>query len=249
MKQVICAAAVWIGVLIFSIAEAPAEDRWPSPVADREVYSFFLFDLFEYQAGRNADGLRWDVVGWVGGDYDRLWLKTEGAHQPSGEDSGEADLQILYGRLISPFWDFQAGVRREWLYSAGPDKTRDFIVIGVQGLAPYWFELEPALFISEDGDISARFTAEFDLLFTQRLILQPRFETEFAFQEVEEFGVGQGINDVELGLRLRYEFRREFAPYLGISWRRDVGETADLTRRDGEDVEDFSLVGGVRMWF
>lgn len=244
-----------VGILLILLAlfggavTARAEERWPQPVEDSGIFSFFLFDLLEYQASEDANHLRWDVAGWVGGDYNRLWLKSEGRHRTSGADSGKADAQILYGRLISPFWDFQVGVRHERVYGPGPDKSRSFAVIGLQGLAPYWFELEPSLFISEDGDVSARFTAEYDLPLTQRLILQPRFEIDLSLQKVEKFGVGQGVNDVELGLRLRYEIRREIAPYVGVSWRRDVGETAGLARRAGEDVEDFTVVGGMRIWF
>ena len=115
--------------------------------------------------------------------------------------------------------------------------------------APYWFEVEATAYISEDGDLSAALEAEYDLLLSQRLILQPRFETSIAVQEVEEYGVGQGINDIELGLRLRYEIRREFAPYIGVSWSRKIGETADLAEDEGEDTDVISFVAGVRVWF
>lgn len=224
---------------------APAE--WPAPVADTHLNSFFLFDQLEYQY--SAEVLHWDVMSWIGGDYNRLWIETEGDQSTDG-DGGEIErLDLLYGRLIAPFWDLQAGIGYQRLYGPGPDDDRLFAVIGLQGLAPYGFEVDANLRVSEDGDISADLEAEYDLLLTQRLILQPRMATDFAVQEVEAFGVGQGFNSISLGLRLRYEIRREFAPYIGLVWLRKLGETADLARAEGEDREDLSVVTGVRFWF
>src|SRR5690606_4587096 len=122
-------------------------------------------------------------------------------------------------------------------------------VIGIQGLAPYWFEVEASAYLAEGGDVSARFEAEYDILFTQRLILQPRFETGLAASRDRERGIGRGFNDVTLGLRLRYEIKREFAPYIGVTWTRALGETADFARREGEDINEFAVVAGVRMWY
>ena len=166
-----------------------------------------------------------------------------------GERGGEAEVQALYSRLIAPFWDFQAGLRYDQFSGAGFDRGRTFAVIGLQGLSPYRFELEPALFISQDGDVSARLTATYDLLLTQRLILQPRLDFDAAVPSAEKFGIGEGVNSVGLGLRLRYEFTREFAPYVGVHWLRRFGETADLSRRGGGDVQDIAVVFGVRLWF
>ena len=175
-------------------------------------------------------------------------MKFEGDDQtsPSG---GDLELQALYSRMIAPFWDFQVGLRYDQQYGPGPDQDRTFAVLGVQGLAPYRFEVEPALFVSEDGDISGRLVGTYDLLFSQRLILQPRFESNIAASSVPRFGVGSGINDIQLGLRLRYEIRREFAPYIGVSWQRKFGDTADLARADGEDIHNLAFVGGFRVWF
>ncbi|RME61879.1 MAG: copper resistance protein B, partial [Alphaproteobacteria bacterium] len=141
--------------------------------------------------------------------------------------------------------DLQAGVRHDF----EPDPSRTFGVIGIQGLAPYWFEIDAAAFISGDGDVSARIEAEYELLLTQRLILQPRVELNFAVQEVEELGIGSGLSIAEAGLRLRYEIDRQFAPYVGFSWNRKIGDTADFARADGEDVGALSFVAGLRMWF
>lgn len=222
---------------------------WPKPVADQMTFGYLLLDRLEYGLGAGADRLHLDAQGWYGGDYNRLWFKFEGQQATSQGSAGNGEIQGLYSRLIAPFWDFQAGVRHDRTWGPGPDLNRTFAVIGLQGLAPYWFEVEPALFISEDGDVSARLTASTDLLLTQRLILQPRFDLNAAVQSAPKFGVEEGFNDVELGLRLRYEVHRQFAPYVGISWLRRLGETADLSRRNGDGSQDFRVVLGVRLWF
>ena len=222
---------------------------WPEPVEDRQRFGSLLVDQLEYRLKEGADTVRWDVVGWYGGDYNRLWLKTEGDWRASGERGGEAEGQALYGRLIAPFWDFQVGLRYDQFSGAGFDRSRGLAVIGLQGLAPYWFELEPALFISQDGDVSARLTATYDMPLTQRLILQPRLDLDAAVQSVEKFGVGDGINNAGLVLRLRYEIMRELAPYVGIHWLRRFGETADISRRGGGGAEDIAGVFGMRLWF
>ena len=224
--------------------------NWPEPVEDSQRFGFLLFDQLEYRMKSGADDTaRWDVQGWYGGDYNRLWMKTEGEWRTGGERGGEAEVQALYSRLIAPFWDFQAGLRYDQFSGAGFDRGRTFAVIGLQGLSPYRFELEPALFISKDGDVSARLTATYDLLLTQRLILQPRLDFDAAVPSAEKFGIGEGVNSVGLGLRLRYEFTREFAPYVGVHWLRRFGETADIARRGGGDVQDLAVVFGVRLWF
>ncbi|MBE9135708.1 copper resistance protein B [Nodosilinea sp. LEGE 07088] len=223
-------------------------DEWPEPVEDSQVFSYFLIDQLEYRFNEGEDTFNWDAIGWVGGDYQRLWIKTEGDVGLNSDD-GEAELQLLYGRLIAPFWDFQAGIRYDQVYSSEGGPGRAFGVIGFQGLAPYLFEIDSSLFVSQEGDISARFTAEYQFLLTQQLILQPEFETNIALQKVEEFGVGSGLNDIELGLRLRYEINRRFAPYLGISWTQKFGETANFAREDGEEVSNFAVVGGFRFLF
>ena len=224
------------------------KEDWPEPVNDSKIYSLLLVERLEYRGHDGEDLLNWEILSWIGGDYERLWIKSEGDVSPE-DGHGEAEVQLLYGKLISSFWDFQAGLRYDRLYGSEQDSGRAFGVIGVQGLAPYLFELDAAMFVSEDGDLSARFVAEYQLLLSQRLILQPELETNLAAQKVEEFGVGPGINDIELGVRMRYEFSRQFAPYLGINWSRKFGETADLAREEGESVDDFSVLGGMRLLF
>jgi len=215
---------------------------------DEIAFSKVIFDQLEYRNNDGEDILRWDIQGWRGTDFNKLWLKFEGENGASS-NAADLELQALYSRAIAAFWDFQIGVRYD--LAINPDSTDDrlFAVLGFQGLAPYWFDLEPALFISEDSDVSARLTTTYDLLFTQRLILQPRFEINVAASEVRKFGVGKGVNDVQLGLRLRYEIRREVAPYIGLSWTRQLGDTEDLARANGEGVNDITVVAGVRIWF
>jgi copper resistance protein B len=224
------------------------ESEWPEPESDMK-FGTLIFDQLEYRANVGNDTIAWDAQGWYGGDINRLWIKSEGEVQADGGSEGDIEVQLLYSRMIAAFWDFQAGLRVDQIWGSDSDPNRVLAVIGFQGLAPYLFEVEPTLFISEDGDISARLTATADLLITQKLILQPRFESEVASRTSKRFGVGEGLEYVELGLRLRYEVRREFAPYIGVNWLRQYGKTSDLSRADGSEDELFSVVAGLRLWF
>ncbi|MGE3537333.1 MAG: copper resistance protein B [Candidatus Tectimicrobiota bacterium] len=223
---------------------------WPSPVADSALYNFLRFDLLEYQRDTDGlDALRWDLLGWFGGDYHRFWLKSEGRFAPR-EDT-EVEVQVLYGRLIAPFFDLQAGLRFDQRLRPGsdPDPARVYAVVGLQGLAPYRFDIEPTLFLSQKGKVSGRLTAAYDVLLTQRLVVQPRLETNVALQKDTDLGSGAGVNDLELSLRLRYEIRREFAPYIGFTWKESFGETHDLLTREGAHPAHLAFVAGVRLWF
>jgi copper resistance protein B len=202
-------------------------------------------DRFEYSSGDGNPHLLWDAQGWYGGDLHKLWVKTEGEVMLGGGKVEEAEIQALYSRAILPFFDLQAGVRHD--FEHGP--TRTYGVIGLQGLAPYMFEIDFASFVSNKGDVSARVELEYDLLITQRLIAQPRAELNFALQDVPEHGVGSGLSSADLGLRLRYEIAREFAPYIGVSWSRSIGNTEDFVRAEGGDPSTLSFVAGVRFWF
>ena len=217
-------------------------------VMDNKVYSLVLFDLLEYQHTGAENPVTWDMLWWIGGDFTRLWIKSEGAHSTT-VGSGDVEVQALFSRLFAPFWEWQAGLRLDIQYGTGTARTRVLAVVGLEGLAPYWFEVEPAVFVSHEGDISARVTTTYDMFVTQRLIAQPRIEVNVAVQEVPEFGVGSGLNDLGLGFRLRYEIRREYAPYVGIGWLRRFAGTADLARLSGEAVSDLAAVGGLRVWF
>lgn len=218
-----------------------------SIMKDNETYAYLVAERLEYTSITGSDPLAWDVQGYIGKSYDKFWFQSEGSSLTSQKE-GDMEFQGLYSRTITPYFDFQTGIRYDLMYSRAENLSRGFAVIGLQGLAPYMFETETDLFISDKGNISARILGTYDLLFTQRLIGQPRFETNIAVQKVEKFGVGSGFNDVQLGFRLRYEIRREFAPYIGISWNRQLGGTADMVRLEGGKVSTFGLLGGVRFW-
>ncbi|MEW5745078.1 MAG: copper resistance protein B [Nitrospirota bacterium] len=225
--------------------EGPQKNFGVQFVHDNEVFAVFFGDRLEYQTREGKELLLWDVQAWVGADYNKLWLKSEGTWLIDDEKVDEAQVELFYSRTISPFWDLQLGIRHDFK----PDPDRTFAAFGVQGLAPNWFEVEATAYVSEDGDVSAAVEAEYDLFLGQRLILQLRFEVGLAAQDVEKYGTGQGITDIELGARLRYELRREFAPYIGVSWSRKIGETASLARAAGNDTGSVSFVAGIRIWF
>lgn len=204
---------------------------------------WFQGDRFETQVRDGREGYLWDLQGYYGGPTSRLWFKSEG-EGTFGEPIEQAEVQALYAQAFAPFWDLQAGVRQDL---GGPDTTH--AVIGVQGLSPYMFEVDAALFLSQRGDLTARIEGEVDQRITQRLILQPRAEVNLSAQDIPRLGVGSGIDSVEVGVRLRYEFIREFAPYIGIeqSWR--VGGSADYARARGEDPSVTNYLVGIRFWF
>lgn len=207
------------------------------------LIGYTSFDL-EYQSRKGHDGYSWNGEVWYGGDINRLTIKSEG-EGAFGEGLEGTETQLLYSRAIGPYFNTQAGVRQDF----GPGADRTYATIGFEGLAPYWFEVEGALFLSDKGDLLGRFEAEYDQRITQKLVLQPAAEVSFALQDVPESGIGSGVSDVELGLRLRYEIVKEFAPYVGVAWSRKLGDTARFARTAGEGVESTSLVIGVRTWF
>lgn len=204
---------------------------------------WFQADRAEMQVRDSSNGYLWDLQGYYGGTTSRFWFKSEGEGS-FGKRVEDAEFQALYAKAVAPFFDLQAGIRQD---TAGPDTT--YAVLGIQGLAPYMFEVDGALFFSHRGDLTARIEAELDQRITQSLILQPRAEINFAAQDVPQLGVGAGIDSLELGVRLRYEITREFAPYIGVeqSWR--IGDSADFARAAGEDPSVTNFVVGVRFWF
>jgi len=204
---------------------------------------WFQADRAEYRAREGDDGYLWDIQAYYGGDIDKFWLKSEGEGS-FGEQLEAAEVQGLWSHAIGPWWDLQAGVRQDL---TGAERTH--AVIGVQGLAPYLFEVDAAAFLSTKGDLTARIEAELDQRITQRLILQPRVELNFAAQDIPELGVGAGLDSAEAGLRLRYEFTREFAPYVGIEQEWKAGRSADYARAAGEDPSVTNYVVGLRFWF
>lgn len=225
-------------------AEAMADSR----KSLREMHGdfpvfWFQGDRLELQSRAGDEGYLWDVQGYYGGPTQRLWFKSEGEGDV-GDRIEHAEVQALYARAIAPYWDLQAGVRQD----VGDVETTH-AVIGIQGLAPYMFEIDAAMFVSHRGDLTARVEAEVDQRITRRLILQPRAEVNLSAQNVPRLGVGSGLDNVEVGVRLRYEFAREFAPYIGVeqSWR--MGQSADFARAAGQDPSVTNYVVGVRFWF
>lgn len=198
-------------------------------------------DLLEWSP--DGDHYGWEVEGWYGGDINRLAFRTEG-EGAFGEGVEAAEVQLLYSRAVGRYTDVQAGLR----YDVEP-RGRAYATVGFGTMFPYWFEAEGALFLSEDGDLLGRLESSYDWRLTQRLILQPRAELEFAAQDIPGLGVGSGLSSGELGLRLRYEIRREFAPYIGVNHERRFGDTAGFARNASEDVSSTKFVVGVRAWF
>ena len=248
--------------------EAIGNEPAPAPPTDRAAEAFYdpaelamsrtmmakemgggsyynvLFNLAEVQVHKAANSYRWDGEAWFGGDINRFVVKSEGSGDFRGK-TGEAEVQALYSRAIDPYFNLHAGLR----YDIRPTPSRTYATIGIEGLAPYFFEVGGALFLSDRGDVLARAEGSYDQRITQRLILQPRIELNFAAQDVRANGIGAGLSDIELGLRLRYEIKREFAPYIGVSYDSKIGNTARFARIDGERVSAVSFVFGVRTWF
>jgi copper resistance protein B len=191
----------------------------------------------------NPTPQRLEAQAWMGYDLNKVWLKSDIERGDSETESG--DVEVLYGRAIAPFWDFQAG----WKHDFDPGPSRDWFAVGFQGLAPYLFEVESTLYLGGLDRNSFELSAEYELLFTQRLILSPEIELIFNDYNDERIGAGSGLSSAEAGLRLRYEIRREFAPYLGIHWERVYGNTADFVEDEGDSVDELQLVVGFRAWF
>lgn len=231
--------------LIFG-AEAMARARRGMVAENGDIRTTaVIIDRLEVGFGDEDESYLWDVQGWSGGDINRFWWKSEG-EGAFGGDLEEAEIQALYSRAVSPFWDVQAGLRQDFR-PEGEDTTH--LVLGLQGLAPHWWEIDAAAFLSTEGDLTARVEAEYDQRITRRLILQPRLELEFSAVDIPELETGRGLSSVEAGLRLRYELRKEFAPYLGVEWSRALGDTADYIEARGGDAEDVRLVVGLKVWF
>ncbi|WP_422921403.1 copper resistance protein B [Sphingomonas donggukensis] len=203
-----------------------------------------MFNLAEYQARKGRDGYRWDGEAWFGGDINRLTLKSEG-EGAFREGVESAEIQALYSRAIGPYFNLQAGVRHDF----EPGRPTTYATVGFEGLAPYWFEVEGAAFLSDKGDLLGRLEGYYDQRLTQRFVLQPRVEFNLAAQDVPETRTGAGLSSAELGLRLRYDISRKFAPYVGVSYEAKTGRTARYARADGEDPTVTSLVAGIRLWF
>ncbi|UZS74145.1 copper resistance protein B [Pseudomonas syringae] len=244
-----------------STQAAPTQSRTPIPpitdadraavytshaghqVHDSAINSYFLADKLEWQDANDGSALAWDLSGWIGGDIDRLLLRSEG--ERTNGKTEVAEIQALWGHSISPWWDVVAGARQDFK----PGAPQTWAAFGLQGQAISDLDIEATAFIGEAGQTAARLEADYDLQLTSNLVLQPTAELNFYGKNDPQRGNGSGLSTSEFGLRLRYEITPQFAPYVGVSWDRSYGKTADYAREDDEDTQDARLVVGVRMWF
>lgn len=210
------------------------------------IHSYWALDRLEvWDADEDGTGVAWEAMGWVGSDLNRLWLRSEG--ERVGGSTESADVEVLYGRAIARWWDAVAGVRHDLGFGGGP--SRSYAALGVIGLAPYMFEVSATAYLGESGQVGIGAEAEYEMLFTNRLIGQWLVEGEAWSKDDPEVGIGSGLSTVEAGFRLRYEFHRQFAPYVGVVWERAYGGTADQRRAQSGDIDDTRIVAGVRIWF
>ena len=212
-------------------------------VHDSGINSLFVINQLEWQGSDDGRAVGWDGKGWMGGDIDRLWLRTEGERAKGKTE--KAEVQALWGHAISPWWDVVAGMRQDFK----PGDSQSWAAFGLQGMALYNFEAEATLFVGEGGQTAARLEGDYDILLTNRLVLQPTAEANFYGKNDPGRGIGSGLAQTEVGVRLRYEIRREFAPYVGVTWNRAYGQTAEYARDEGEDRSEVRWVLGVRLWF
>ncbi|KPX76076.1 Copper resistance protein B -like protein [Pseudomonas syringae pv. tomato] len=242
-------------------SDAPAQSRTPIPpvtdadraavytshsghqVHDSAINSYFVADKLEWQDANDGSALAWDLSGWIGGDIDRLLLRSEG--ERTNGKTEEAEVQALWGHAVSSSWDVVAGARQDFK----PGAPQTWAAFGLQGQAISDLDVEATAFIGDAGQTAARLEADYDLLLTNDLILQPTGELNFYGKNDPQRGNGSGLSTSEFGLRLRYEITPQFAPYVGVTWNRSYGKTADYAREDDEDVAQARLVVGLRLWF
>lgn len=254
-KCLLRAAVASLGVLVASCRfAAPAEAQDPARAPHDAPHgmgwkreTFVLTEVLEYDPTGAERPLLFDVISWTGGASRRLWFKADGS-MATVERASHGEYQLLYGWMLSPFWDVQVGARADLRAASSNRAARAGAVLGMQGLAPGWFELEPSLFVTSGGNLSFDLTASYDLFLTQRLVLQPRLESSVSLKDDAEFGVGRGLSSTSFGLRTRYEIRREFGPYVGVVWERGYGRSAELARLAGESAGETMIVAGLRLW-
>jgi len=212
-------------------------------LADEHSFSSLLVDRLEVVRNSENTAASYDAQAWYGRDYDRVVLKAEGEYD--NKELEEASTELLWGHAIAAYWDSQLGLR----YDSGEGPDRAWLALGVQGLSPYWFEVDASLYLGEEGRTALSIEAEYELLLTQRLILQPRIEMTLYGKKDNELGRGKGLSELAAGIRLRYEFRRELAPYVGVEWVGLFGDTADIASDAGESDSETMAVAGLRFWF
>lgn len=228
----------------YTLTEGPYAQPGPRQLklADEHAFWSVLGDRLEYQ--EDSESTVYDVQAWYGTTYDRLVIKAEG--DVADGTLEESSTELLWGHALNAYFDTQFGVR---LDQFNDGKDRQWLAFGVQGLAPYWFEVDVTAYVSDDGRTALSAEAEYELLLTQKLILQPRAELNLYGKDDAENGLGSGLSDLAVGLRLRYEFSRQFAPYIGVEWTDTYGDTADYRRAAGQDTSGTKFVAGLRFWF
>jgi copper resistance protein B len=231
-------------------AAQPPPESYPAVVPDDALRGFFLLEQLEYRV-RSGDGdeLGWEAQGWLGWDYDRIVVKTEGEAGFEGPDEGGSEIDLLYSRVVTPFWSVQAGVHYANGWESGSYEDRWAGALAVQGMTPGKVETDVSMYVSEDADVTFEVEAEYNIRVTQRLVLQPRAELDFAAQDIPELDIGAGLVDATLDVRVRYEIRRGLAPYAGARFRFLVGETADIAASKGLGTSPIFLVSGLRLAF
>ena len=234
------AVFVSVPLLIASLAVARAETGAVAMDHGPDLFHKIVTEV-DF-AARDGGQWRWDVDGWIGGDVERVWIRSTGKIED--DEAEKAELQLLYGRNVHPFWDVLVGVRQD----LEPD-SKTWAAAGVTGLAPYFFETDVTAFLSTDGDAAFRLEQSLDIPLTQKLIAEPHLELNAYAQDMPERGIGAGFSDVELGLKLRYEVTRKVAPYAALPWERALGETASRARSSGHKVDETALRVGLRFWF
>ncbi|CAA0089006.1 Copper resistance protein B [Zhongshania aliphaticivorans] len=228
----------------YTLTDGPYAQQGPRQLklADEHAFLSVLGDRLEYS--EDSGDTTFDLLARYGTTYDSLVVKAEG--DTKGSQLEESQTDLLWSHAISVFFDTQLGVRLDQ-YKEGSD--RQWLAAGIQGLAPYWFELDATAYLGDDGRTALTFEAEYELLLTQKLVLQPRAELNLYGKDDPSNGLGSGLSDLSIGLRLRYEISRQFAPYVGVEWSDAYGGTADYRQAAGQDINDTQLVAGLRFWF
>lgn len=208
-----------------------------------EINHYVAFNRLEAWDASPGSGQAWEATGWIGSDLNRLWVRSGG--ERIGGSTASADVELMYGRSITPWWDFVAGIRHDFQ----PGDPQDWVAIGLQGLSPYKIEVQTTAYLGKSGQTAVTLEAGYELLLTNRLILQPLVELQLFGKDDPARNAGSGLSTIEAGVRLRYEIERRFAPYIGVVHERALGNTAGFRQVLGEDVRDTRMLAGVQIWF
>ena len=232
---------LWLLLVLLTLGSMP--NIVLGAAKDDPIITKVMIDQLEIRDLDTDKEYVFEAQGWLGKDLDKLWLKTE--VERNERETEEAEAQLLYSQGVSPFWDFQFGLRNDFL----PKPDNLWVVLGFQGLSPYFLEVDTALFVGERGMIGLRLEVEYELMITQRFLISPEIELNLHTKNNEQQGIGSGLTGIETGLRFRYEVRREFAPYFGVNWAGSFGNTADFSNSEGESTRDTQFLLGIHTWF